>query len=450
MRLVLEVGNGGRVTYNPSMMNLTQSVNEVAKKIISIAFCIPRFKNIQFDGAPAPVAAPALADGLVSSQKQEAAGDVKSYYDVISDDSDILRIIVQIMNGMSSTATELVKYLSYWDKYKMLWEHDKDQFIRKYAKSNRNPSQFDTDISRYRGQQSDIQGEASTHTINFVRVDCNNLKDGLVGHCLQYQSRLTVLLNQNGAHELGEIFGLFKQSEEYLRVPPKSLDELSAKILKCKELKDQQTAIRARFDPVREIYETLAKFEVAVKDDELLMKDSLESSFDEFKQMLLDSDKMLDKSKVGMKKELESQMEVYGGQMTEVRAASQLELPYSVDKGPEHALAMIETYKAKVEKARETEQSIGAGLSIFGIAPSEHKDLQVRSEKEKKLPILNPTLTRLLFLPNRQRPRTSTCSPRSGPSRSSGRSCGTSGSWPSSRTLTWTRWRRSQATTTRA
>lgn len=31
----------------------------------------------------------------------------------------------QVMNGMSASAAELQKYLSYWDKYKYIWENDK-------------------------------------------------------------------------------------------------------------------------------------------------------------------------------------------------------------------------------------------------------------------------------------------------------------------------------------
>ena len=51
---------------------------------------------------------------------------------------------------MSSTVTELRKYLCYWDKYKLRWEMDKDTFIRKYAKSANTPAKFNTDIIRYR------------------------------------------------------------------------------------------------------------------------------------------------------------------------------------------------------------------------------------------------------------------------------------------------------------
>ena len=173
------------MTYNPSMVNLTQSVNIVAKEVIGVVVSVPRIKgqNFNFESAGSAAATAtatatgvlvatanaavsvstfvaaeeaavaAAAAGVLSEEKEK--GGVGSYYESISDDADILRIVVQIMNGMSSTATELQKYLSYWDKYKALWDLDKEVFIRKYSKANRTPTQFDTDISRYRTQQVD-------------------------------------------------------------------------------------------------------------------------------------------------------------------------------------------------------------------------------------------------------------------------------------------------------
>ena len=169
-----------RVSYSPSMVNLTHSVNIVAKDVISVVSAVPRIKGFNFDQSPlVPFAS---GDGTVAGSDPAASvvkaedDKQKSYYEMISDDTDILRIVVQIMNGMSSTATELQKYLSYWDKYKSLWEMDKEAYIRKYAKSNRTPAQFDVDITRYKLQQAEITGETSTHVINFVRIDCNAVR----------------------------------------------------------------------------------------------------------------------------------------------------------------------------------------------------------------------------------------------------------------------------------
>jgi len=49
---------------------------------------------------------------------------------------------------------------------------------------------------RYRELQADIVQEESSHTINFIKIDCTQLKTALVGHCSQWQAKLTGLLNQ--------------------------------------------------------------------------------------------------------------------------------------------------------------------------------------------------------------------------------------------------------------
>lgn len=214
---------------------MTNAVNIVAKDVISVVTAVPRIKGQQYDAAD---------NGNTHSQKPVSVTDVvplndgtvapviateekyKTYYDIISDDADILRIVVQIMNGMSSTATELQKYLSYWDKYKSLWEMDKESYIRKYAKSNNTPAKFDLDITRYKMLGLEINGETTNHVINFVRIDCNSLKDSLIGHCSLTQNKLTGLLNQDGAQELADIFAIFETTRSKLKNSPINLDEL--------------------------------------------------------------------------------------------------------------------------------------------------------------------------------------------------------------------------------
>lgn len=49
---------------------------------------------------------------------------------------------------------------------------------------------------RYRELQADIVQEEASHTINFITIDCTQLKSALVGHCTQWQAKLTGLLNQ--------------------------------------------------------------------------------------------------------------------------------------------------------------------------------------------------------------------------------------------------------------
>ena len=89
-----------------------------------------------------------------------------------------MKVVVTVMNGLSMITTDLQKYLSYWEKYKSLWELDKDNFIRKYAKQNRPLSQFDIDIQRYRDVQEKFKMKSKIEA-SFIMLDCNLLKSSL-------------------------------------------------------------------------------------------------------------------------------------------------------------------------------------------------------------------------------------------------------------------------------
>ena len=120
----------------------------------------------------------------------------------------------------------------------------------------------------------------------------------MISHCLQAQSKLTGLLNQNGHQELVDIYELFKTTRQKLVNAPINLEELSSKIATCKETKESLSTTRDRFDPVREVYNTLSKFEVSVKDEEVQMLTNLDDAFEEFTAFITDSEKLLEKSKV--------------------------------------------------------------------------------------------------------------------------------------------------------
>ena len=101
----------------------------------------------------------AVVPRLTNTWNKYQTDEPEGFYDILSNDEEILKVVVTVMNGLSMITTELQKYLSYWEKYKSLWELDKDNFIRKYAKQNRPLSQYDIDIQRYKDVQDEVQGE---------------------------------------------------------------------------------------------------------------------------------------------------------------------------------------------------------------------------------------------------------------------------------------------------
>ena len=177
---------GSKVEFKPSISELTQTVNTASKEAIATTGELPRLAEVLRDSA--------------------AAEGRPSFYTQIANDEDILKVLVQVMTGMREISPRLSKYLTTWDRYKHIWDVDKDAFMRRYAKANRALGAFETDITRYKELQQDIQSEEGITNVGFIRIDSSPLKQSLVAHCHTWQTKFTQLLNNNAATELRVLY----------------------------------------------------------------------------------------------------------------------------------------------------------------------------------------------------------------------------------------------------
>ena len=70
-------------------------------------------------------------------------------FDPSEQDEEIRKIQAAVATGMTANASHLQAYLMTWDKYKDIWEINKDSFIRRYQRLNPPVTSFDADIHRY-------------------------------------------------------------------------------------------------------------------------------------------------------------------------------------------------------------------------------------------------------------------------------------------------------------
>ena len=110
--------HASKVEFKPSIAELTQTVNTISKDAIATTSAVPRLVDALREGG---------AEG-------ENASGKPTFYAYISNDEDILKVLVQVMTGMREISPRLTKYLTTWDRYKHIWDVDKDAFMRRYAK----------------------------------------------------------------------------------------------------------------------------------------------------------------------------------------------------------------------------------------------------------------------------------------------------------------------------
>ena len=348
------------VKYQPSTLQLSETVNEVSKRLLERLKVIPRILN-NVNGL-------GIKEEYLEYQKL-------SFYERIANDEEVLKLLLQIMNGIAGCVNEMEKHLSFWDKYKPLWEMDKGAFIRRYAKTDRPLSQFVADVTRYREIQKSVQSEDMATNINFMKVDCTQLKAALVAHCIQWQNKLTSLLNENIKTELYSLHDSFDSATVELSAKPLNLDELSTKINLLKKFQESQQETEARFDPVEETYAVLSQFEVQVTEEENNKLTSLRTAWTAFQGVIEKAGHSLASSKQSMKKDLEAALTNFSARVESYRAEVIENLPFDNDVTLEVAFERLEEFSTKLSGVRDTEDRLKPGLSVFELELPDCKEL---------------------------------------------------------------------------
>jgi dynein heavy chain len=370
VHVVLE--NSQKIEFSPTIISLTEMVNKVSKYLLMTIKTVPRI----FDEK----------DFAKMKHSPGNSGKAKSFFEAISGDDDILKILVNIMNGMSACGSELHKVLSYWDKYKSLWEMDREAFIRRYAKGNKSLGTFESDIQKHRDTQLDIQNEDVSDNINFIQVDYSDLKAKLIAFATDWQGRLTGLLNDNAKEIMNAVLNEIESSTEQLTAVPLNLDELSDQLLLLEGLEKKADDTEASFDPLEKMYASLNKFDVQITDEETAALTNLRLTWAEFKMTKREAAKSMAKSKQNMRENLLNDLSNYNSELARYRKDAKENLPYhDGDLTPTEAFEKISQTQRRTKKLKNRGGRLVPGLNIFDLEPPAAKQI---SETEGEIVLL--------------------------------------------------------------
>eukprot|EP00762_Andalucia_godoyi_P004499 ANDGO_05184.mRNA.1 Dynein-1-beta heavy chain len=397
--LVYVVLGNSAIELRPSVPQLTQTVNIISKELISIITIVPRMQQDMVEALETELSAAAAVDpnsvvkaaeALPAQNTKPKTVEIRSepkakYYEVISNDDEILKVMVAIMTGMSTISDSCTKYLFKWEKYKNVWA-DKDNFIRRFANLNRPLSSFENEINKYRDLKSDIENEETTSVIDFLRVESGPLKNSLVSHCVQWENKFTQLLNTISIKELNTLYEYFSSNSAKVKKMPKDLRQLGESISLVDALQKEEERIHSRFEPLSQQYAVLEKFDVQVSDDELDRLRGLENGFLSFQKTVADSKKMLQSKKEGFKSELLRDLDLFSKGLVSLREEFTTRAPFSSEFAVPDAYAIIEEFRAALSQRQQREAELKSGLKIFEIDNPPYREM---AEVSKEVDLLH-------------------------------------------------------------
>ncbi|XP_073510575.1 dynein axonemal heavy chain 2 isoform X2 [Phyllobates terribilis] len=347
-------GSTAEVEFSPTLLQLANIVSSVGSEIFTT---VSKFRR--------------LPDILTKRISQR-----DPIHSILERDEEIKKIQAQVGAGMAANASLLQAYLKTWDSFRMIWEPQKDTLIRRYQRLNPMVSAFDADIARYTELANNVQKQETVQNIQFVLLDCSQLKFALVQHCNEWQNKFTGLLRHMATEKLMELHDYLSNNAERVVKPPQTLEELSQSLALYDTLQGELSRTEGQILPIHDQFEILKKYEVVVEESVLQTLDTLNKAWLSFQQSLIDGEAMLKKSKEKFKTGL-----IHTADEFKKKSRSLLEEfsdrgPFSSSVGCDPALELITTFRDMMDALKEEESSLRSGLGMFKIEHPGSKDIQ--------------------------------------------------------------------------
>ncbi|KAA0178390.1 hypothetical protein FNF27_00239 [Cafeteria roenbergensis] len=309
------------------------------------------------------------------------------FFDKISNESELLGIMAQIMEGMGKTMQSLETRSQVFDRYEQLWSKPKDRFFARYASPPKPVDAFSKHITMYHEYENDIRDrETAYQDFDFVHVDHSVLKQQLIGHCEQFQRGLTDILHDQAKEKLTSLVTRLRSTAERLARTPADLTELRESTNLQRTTQANIESIEAEFAPIDAMYALLEKQEVSLQIGELSMRDSLPGLWEEVKESLGAAEGIIKKAKSAMKKGLQDDLMNFQALAGQVAKEATTGLPTRDQESVAVARAMMHEFETKCAGARERLRRLGPGLEVFDIPvpdPEELREVETKLEQLK-------------------------------------------------------------------
>jgi dynein heavy chain len=345
------------VEFKPNKDEIAHMINAVARDLIMMINVVSNLSektSKQYDNLPA---------------------GVTPFFARISNDEDILKIMVSIMSGMSSSMDKMQKSLSFWSKYKHLFDVDKDAFIRRYSKANRTLQAFEADYQRYKDLQQEVHGEETVSSVNFVQIDCAPLKQRLIAHCVDWQKRFSALLYKNAKTELGDLQSLMAVNSEAIAKTPVTVEQLAENITLVKKLQEKMPETEVRFEPIGQMFALLEKFDVQVKETDSQQYEELKEKLEVFKVSVNEASARLVVLKDRMKAALIQTISDLTKQNADRRYEFLRDSMFDSSPTFAQASASIVNWNTIIADDRTKEQSLKSGIDLFTLEAPIFKEI---------------------------------------------------------------------------
>ncbi|XP_078053365.1 dynein heavy chain 2, axonemal kl-2 [Augochlora pura] len=341
-----------KISFMPKLTKIAKLMSGVFDNLLEVTKDVPRYvTTFHVDAAMPP------------------------FWRIYERDGELLDLQQKLNDEVNYCFAQVQVYLKIWEPFQEVWEVNRHLYLQRYEKLKPSAESFDADITRYSLIANNVYMQDTVMTVHFLDVNSDSLKGAIIEECSIWQQMFIELLQKQTEDMVNHVYHYIAENSKKISKEPTDLISMQYSLQLFERLTSEIPKERQEFPKIREQYQTLEKYEVALTFDFKRRHHYMEPSWAQYVELLANCELMLEEKKVEFKKMLQLDAQMLKDEVSTLLAKFAVNGPFTSDWLTADAVSWIDYLHREIKVLKDRETQLRSQLSIFGISYPDNAEM---------------------------------------------------------------------------
>ncbi|KAL4452763.1 hypothetical protein ABPG75_008425, partial [Micractinium tetrahymenae] len=342
------------VVLHPSLEEIQEAINATAKKVLQVTKQLRRW----------------------TAEDGEA-----TYYDLIAQDSDVVKVVLLLTGSVEGMKAQTVEYLKTFSQYEFLWRTDLQAEYEAFMRSAPTLEECEAQLKRIMAVEQEIALIPPVHNLGALSLDSQPLKYSLRSEAANWKVAFSKTIHKSAAQDLLAFDQYLRELTARLQRRVEDLDDVQALVGVLREVREYEACVDRVVGPIEDIYALLLRYEVRVPKEEADLVGDLHYSWRKLKKLAADVADNLATVQVGFKRTLLQDVKLFVVDAVAFRQDWEANGPTVPGLSPMDAADRLRKFQQLFDVRKRKWDSFSSGEELFGLPVTQYPELE-RTEEE--------------------------------------------------------------------
>ncbi|VEN47384.1 unnamed protein product, partial [Callosobruchus maculatus] len=315
---------------------------------------------------------------LMSEERPKFPMQQRNFHNHVMENKEVVKMLSLLSTCMQDMKTEVTQFIIRWRPYSMLWKNEKTQ--RELL--NACLTEFEMSLRKHAELNERIATEPNTFVIaNCLAISTDQLKYGLLTEIKSCTYRIGQAMKKKYRREMDYVYAVISDMERKLDRNIRDLDDVRMIMDTLKKIREQETDMELKIEPIEEAFNVLQRFEVFVESEITEQVDNLRYTWSQLLGRAMKMQVTLLNMQPQLQLDLKNNLEKFKQDKIDYCNEYQNAGPMQPGLTPREASDRLILFQNRFDGMWRKLQTYQSGEELFGLPTTDYPELaQIRKE----------------------------------------------------------------------